>query len=126
VKAAGLRLAVATSASPNELEALLAIVGAGDFFDAKITGEDAGRSKPDPDSVSCAVRKLRLTPSDCVMVGDTPYDAAAARSAGVAFIGLRCGGWRDADLQPANVYSGPGELRRHFIKKAESEALRFS
>jgi phosphoglycolate phosphatase-like HAD superfamily hydrolase len=126
VKAAGLRLAVATSASPNELEALLAIVGAGDFFDAKITGEDAGRSKPDPDSVSCAVRKLRLTPSDCVMVGATPYDAAAARSAGVAFIGLRCGGWRDADLQPANVYSGPGELRRHFIKKAESEALRFS
>jgi HAD superfamily hydrolase (TIGR01509 family) len=119
LKCAGLRLAVATSASPKELEALLSIVKAGEHFEAKITADDASRSKPDPDSVVCAVRKLDLKPTQCVMVGDTPYDASAARRAGVAFIGMRCGGWRDADLQPAiAVYPGPAQLRWHFRKIA--------
>lgn len=127
VKQSGAKLAVATSASPDELDALLAIVKAGQLFDVKVTGEDAGSSKPDPDSVSCAVRKLGLKPAQCVMAGDTPYDAAAARSAGVAFIGLRCGGWRDRELHPAiAVYSAPAELLQALQKKAESEALRFS
>ena len=35
------------------------------------------------------------------MVGDTPYDAEAAARAGVPFIGLLCGGWEAARLQPA-------------------------
>jgi phosphoglycolate phosphatase-like HAD superfamily hydrolase len=126
LKATGVRLAVATSASPEELEDLLAIVRAGHLFDVKTTADDAGRSKPDPDSISIAVRKLGLKPAQCVMVGDTPYDAAAARAAGVRFIGLRCGGWRDTELQPAvAVFSGPAELHKR-RKKAESEAPRFS
>jgi HAD superfamily hydrolase (TIGR01509 family) len=127
VKQYGTKLAVATSASPHELDALLAIVKAEHLFEVKITGEQAGSSKPDPDSVSRAVSELGLRSAQCVMVGDTPYDAAAARRAGVAFIGLRCGGWRDGELQPAiAVYSTPAELLKALQKKAESEALRFS
>jgi HAD superfamily hydrolase (TIGR01509 family) len=115
------KLAVATSASPEELDALIEVVKAGHVFDVKITAEDAGRSKPDPDSVSLAVRKLGLKPVDCIMVGDTPYDSEAARRAGARFIGLRCGGWRDPQLQPAiAVHSGPAELLQA-IKEAESE-----
>jgi phosphoglycolate phosphatase-like HAD superfamily hydrolase len=51
-------------------------------------------------------------PERCVFVGDTPYDAQAARKAGIAFIGVRCGGlWRDEDLQPAlSILAGPAEL----------------
>ena len=129
LKSKATKLAVATSASPEELEALLEVVEAAHIFDAKITAEDVGRSKPDPDSVSLAVRKLGLKPIDCVMVGDSVYDTEAARRAGVRFIGLRCGGWRDTQLQPAiAVYSGPAELLQAIkdIKKAESKALRLS
>ena len=125
-----IKLAVSTSASPDELQTLLGVINSGELFNVKVTGEDAARSKPDPDPVSCAVRKLGLKPLDCVMVGDTPYDAAAAKAAGVRFIGLRCGGWRDSDLQPAmGVYSAPADLLKTFsrgAKKAESVALRFS
>lgn len=127
LKRGGARLAVATSASPAELDDLLALLRADQVFDVKVTAEDAGASKPDPDSISRAVRNLGLKPAQCVMVGDTPYDAGAARRASVAFIGLRCGGWRDKELQPAiAVYSGPAELLSALQKKAESEALRFS
>ena len=120
-----IKLAVATSASPDELDALLEVVKARELFEIKVSAEDAGRSKPDPDSVSCALRKLALKPADCVMVGDTPYDAAAAKAAGVRFIGLRCGGWRDADLQPAiAVYSAPAQLLRELkVSTREEDVL---
>jgi HAD superfamily hydrolase (TIGR01509 family) len=108
----GLELAVASSAAKDELERLLELTGAKECFAQPIDAEEAGRSKPDPDSVQAALRSLELPPQRCVMVGDTPYDAVAAHSAGVAFIGLRCGGW--ADLQPARrMFEDPADLLAH-------------
>jgi HAD superfamily hydrolase (TIGR01509 family) len=110
----GLKLAVASSAVKEELEALLRIAGVLECFPQRTSAEDAEHSKPDPDIVQAAVRKLALPPARCVMIGDTPYDAEAARRAAVAFVGVRCGGWRDADLQPAiGVYADPADLLQH-------------
>ncbi len=108
----GVKLAVASSAGKDELDALLEVAHAKRYFDSTTDADDAQRSKPDPDIVQAALRKLRLPRERCVLIGDTPYDAQAARKAGVGFIGVRCGGlWRDQDLQPAlGVYDGPAEL----------------
>jgi HAD superfamily hydrolase (TIGR01509 family) len=97
----GLRLVVASSAGKDELDALLAVAGAQDYLEARTDADDAERSKPDPDIVQAALRRLKLPAAACVMVGDTPYDAAACAAAGVAFIGLTCGGWPADRLQPA-------------------------
>src|SRR4051812_14405683 len=49
-----------------------------------------------------------------IMIGDTPYDAEAARRAGGAFVGVRCGGWSDADLQPPLAgFADPAGLPAH-------------
>jgi HAD superfamily hydrolase (TIGR01509 family) len=105
------RLAVASSAARDELVALLEVARAKPYFAAVTDADDAERSKPDPDIVLAALRKLGLAAERCVMVGDTPYDAAAARRAGVPFVGVRCGGWADRDLQPAiGVYEDPADL----------------
>jgi HAD superfamily hydrolase (TIGR01509 family) len=108
----GVKLAVASSAGKDELDALLELAQAKRYFDTTTDADDAERSKPDPDIVEAALRKLRVPRERCVLVGDTPYDAQAARKAGVGFIGVRCGGlWRDEDLQPAlGVYDGPAHL----------------
>lgn len=104
----GLRMVAASSASEDELDALLRVAGAQDYVEA---GTEADRSKPDPDIVQAALGKLKLPAARCVMVGDTPYDARAAARAGVPFIGLRCGGWPEKDLQPARaVLHDPAEL----------------
>jgi HAD superfamily hydrolase (TIGR01509 family) len=109
----GLKLAVASSAGEDELAALLEVAHASGYFSEEANADDARRSKPDPDIVQAALRKLALAPSRCVMIGDTPYDADAARRAGVAFIGLRCGGWDDAHLQPAlGVFEDAADLLR--------------
>jgi HAD superfamily hydrolase (TIGR01509 family) len=106
-----LRLAAASSAGQDELDALLEVAGAKPYLEAQTNVDEAGRSKPDPDIVQAALRRLRLPPERCVMLGDTPYDAQAAARAGVAFIGLECGGWAAQDLQPAlAVRRDPAEL----------------
>jgi HAD superfamily hydrolase (TIGR01509 family) len=111
------KLAVASSAARDELDALLDVAGAKAYFAEVADADDAARSKPEPDIVLAALDKLGLAAQRCVMVGDTPYDAAAARRAGLAFVGVRCGGWADRDLQPAiAVYEDPADLLANILK----------
>ena len=124
LRSRGLRLAVASSAASEELDALLEVAHAGRYFDEKTDADDAERSKPDPDIVQAALRKLALPAERCVMVGDTPYDAQAAHRAGVAFVGVRCGGWRDAELWPAlGVHDDPCDLLRKLETWISGKAL---
>jgi phosphoglycolate phosphatase-like HAD superfamily hydrolase len=46
-------------------------------------------------------------------VGDTPYDAEAARAAGIACVGVLCGGFSEESLRSAGcvaVYRDPQDL----------------
>lgn len=117
MRAAGMRLVVATSAAPDELEALLERSGAQDLIEASTSSGDAKHSKPDPDIVSAALERLGLPKQDVLMLGDTPYDVQAARRAGVGIVALRCGGWPDHKLQGAlAVYNDPADLLAHFVQ----------
>jgi HAD superfamily hydrolase (TIGR01509 family) len=93
-----LKTVLATSSGEKHLKTIAETSGV-DF--AKLLGEvvtadDAERSKPHPDLVVAAVEKLGLSPAQCAMVGDTPYDVTSAKGAGVACIGLTGGGFPDA------------------------------
>jgi HAD superfamily hydrolase (TIGR01509 family) len=115
MKAAGLRLVVATSAEQEQLEPLLRIAGVTDLLEDKTSSSDAENSKPDPDIVQAALRKLQVPPAEAVMLGDTPYDIEAAARAGIHTIALRSGGWNDEDLREAvAIYDDPADLLRNF------------
>jgi HAD superfamily hydrolase (TIGR01509 family) len=114
LRAAGLKLAVATSAEKEELEPLLERAGASDLIEHKASSDDAESSKPDPDIVQAALRRLGLPKSDVVMIGDTPYDVEAATRAGIPIIAFRSGGWDDESLKGAReIYDGPADLLEH-------------
>jgi HAD superfamily hydrolase (TIGR01509 family) len=111
----GLELAVASSAKEDELRPLLRLAGAEDLLEATASGSDAGRSKPDPDIVTAALRQLGRAPGEAVMVGDTPYDVEAAARAGLASIAFRSGGWDAEALRGARaVYDGPADLLQRY------------
>ena len=111
LRADGFKLVVATSASDDELRGLLRALGAEWLLDDATSSSDADRSKPDPDIVRAAVDKAGVGPASCVMIGDTPYDVAAATRSGVRIIGLRCGGWGDEDLKGAiAIHDDPVDL----------------
>ena len=108
----GLRVVVGSSASEDDLRALLDKVRVDDLLDDQTSADDAENSKPDPDVVVAALHRLRLPGADVLMLGDTPYDVEAATRAGVRTIALRCGGgWSDADLAGAiAIYDDPAHL----------------
>jgi phosphoglycolate phosphatase-like HAD superfamily hydrolase len=107
----GLVIAVATSSEKDDLAALLHVAGVHDLIDDAATSSDAERSKPDPDIVVAAMRRTEREPELLVMLGDTPYDIEAAARAGIRAVGVRCGGWSDAELGGAvATYEGPSEL----------------
>src|SRR5206468_3338640 len=66
-----------------------------EHVDEVVMKDDVARSKPNPDVVVAALRKLRLCAAQCAMVGDTPHDAEAAKRAGVVTLGVLCGGYND-------------------------------
>jgi len=99
----GIRTALATSSNRDHLDGLGRSAGLDltALADELITADDADESKPSPDLVVAATRKLGLSPAQCAMVGDTPYDAQACRLAGVTCLGVRSGGNDDATLMGA-------------------------
>jgi len=108
----GRKVTVASSATKDDLVALLDRAGLRHLADYAASKDDAERSKPDPDIVQAALGRLALPLADVVMVGDTPYDVEAATRAGIRAIAFRCGGgWTDADFAgSAAIYDGPADL----------------
>jgi HAD superfamily hydrolase (TIGR01549 family) len=102
---------IATSAKADEVNGLLRAATVADLIDYTTSSDDAEESKPDPDIVVAALRRIGTPAATAIMIGDTPYDIEAARGASVDTIALRSGGWKDADLQGAvAIFDNPADL----------------
>ncbi len=113
----GLKLVIATSAEPDELHAMLDIIGpdAEGLFEKQTTSKDAKNSKPDPDIMHVALERIGYSAHEVVMIGDTAYDVEAAQKAAIKTIALRSGGWSDQDLAGAiALYDSPADLLAHY------------
>jgi HAD superfamily hydrolase (TIGR01509 family) len=111
VHAHGARNVVATSAKPEELDAILARADVRALVDVAASSGDAGSSKPAPDIVVAALHAAALEPTAAVFVGDTRYDIEAAHRAEVPCVALRCGGSDPHTLAEAEaVYDDPQKL----------------
>ena len=58
------------------------------LFAARVCSGDTLRKKPHPEPLRLALRQLKLHPSACVYVGDSPQDVEMAQRAGVRAIGV--------------------------------------
>ena len=120
LKALGLTAVAASSASKEDLEALLRVAKAQALLDDATSSDDAQDSKPAPDIVEAALKLAGAQPHEAIMIGDTPYDIQAAQQAGVRTIAFRSGGWNDDDLQGAiEIYDGAA----HLLSKLAGSAL---
>jgi HAD superfamily hydrolase (TIGR01509 family) len=88
-KAAGARLAIATTTHRDNVEALLhhTLPAHGtSLFDAIVAGDEVSAKKPDPEVFEAALRKLRLPVASCVAFEDSANGANAARGAGLPVV----------------------------------------
>ena len=124
IKGNGQKLALASSAKGDELKELEQIANIEDLVEVETSSADAERSKPHPDIFEAALDRMggKVRREDVVVVGDSPYDAEAAQKAGLRTIGVRCGGFPEADLRQSGciaIFGGPSDL----LKKYEESPL---
>ena len=115
---AGHATALVTSCARDELNRYMELMGIADLVGAIACGEDVDRAKPHPELIRLGLRRAHRGPAEAVMIGDTPFDAAAAAGAWVLPIGVLCGGFTQAELLNAGcraVYSDPAQLQRKLL-----------
>ncbi|MDG4824307.1 HAD family hydrolase [Asanoa sp. WMMD1127] len=112
----GQRVALASSATPEELAAMRKALDVDDVVDVATSSGDAERSKPDPDIIQAALDQAGLAADQVVYVGDSIWDVAACARLGVPCVALTCGGTSRGELAGAGavaVYEDPADLLAH-------------
>ena len=114
----GKRIALASSAKEEELKEYKRIANIEDLVEEETSADDAEKSKPHPDIFEAALEQLGdVEPSDAIVVGDTPYDAEAARKAGLRTIGVLSGGFPFEDLRAqgcVRIYKDAADLLANY------------
>jgi len=87
----GLTLGVVTTKRRHRVAEVLEREGLLPEFRIIVGADMVRRTKPDPEPLELALRKLSLEPKDALYVGDNAVDAAAAHAAGMAFAGVATG-----------------------------------
>ncbi len=69
------------------------------YFDVVVTGLSAEHTKPYPDPVLLAAHMMKVSPENCLMIGDTTVDIRAGKSAGAQTVGVLCGFGEEPELR---------------------------
>ncbi len=114
LKRRGHRIVFASSAKAAEVDHYLGLLAGRELADGWTTAADVEATKPEPDLVRAALALGETRPADAVMIGDTPWDAQAARGAKVAMLAVLTGGFSAGELEAAGVagvYESVADLR---------------
>ena len=87
LRAAGVRMAVASSGRPQKIHFNLEQARLTEFFAVVVSSVEVARGKPAPDLFLLAARRLGLAPGQCAVVEDSVFGVQAARSAGMLTFG---------------------------------------
>lgn len=101
VKDRGLTLVLASSGAPEHVEAYLDLIDGHRLADEWTTAKDVQATKPAPDLVQAALDKGHA--AEAVMIGDSTWDAKAARKLGVPTYTVRTGGFSAEELSAAGA-----------------------
>ena len=118
LRSAGWTLGVATGKSDRGLEHCLAAHGISAQF-ATLQTADRHPSKPHPAMLEAALFEAAAPASEAVMIGDTSFDMAMARSVGVRAIGVAWGYHTPEELVEAGaafVAETPADLGAFLLR----------
>src|SRR5262249_9229436 len=98
-------LAIASSSTPEVIDALLGALGLGDVFSVRVSGEDPAvrHSKPAPDVYLLAAARLDVVPAACLAIEDSAPGVRAAKRAGMTCIAVPNRWTADQDFSEADV-----------------------
>jgi HAD superfamily hydrolase (TIGR01549 family) len=107
----GIRLVLASSSNPDEVEYYTQLLNAGKYIEGSTSKGDAKLSKPSPEIFEAALEKAGANPEFTFVVGDTPYDILAAHRAKLPVIAVLSGGFERELLAKAEfTFGDAGEI----------------
>jgi pyrophosphatase PpaX len=92
LRADGHRLGIVTAKRRVTVELAFEHVPFGHLFEVVVGGDETERHKPDPAPLRLALERLRAEPAEAAYVGDSPFDVAAGKAAGVYTVAVTWGG----------------------------------
>lgn len=98
-----LKLAVASSANPKRVNAILDLFKLKEYLQTIVSGDDVKRGKPDPEIFLTAASRLKVKPHMCVVIEDSENGAVATKSAGMKCIGFAGMSHNKSDLSKADL-----------------------
>jgi pyrophosphatase PpaX len=87
----GRKLGIVTAKGRQTVDLAFAVLALERYFDAVVTADMTDRHKPDPAPVLKALDLLESEPAAAAFVGDSPYDIAAGKAAGVFTVAVSWG-----------------------------------
>jgi N-acetyl-D-muramate 6-phosphate phosphatase len=72
------------------------------YFDVVISVLSAKHTKPYPDPILLAAKKMGVAPEACLMIGDTTVDVRAGKAAGSQTVSVLCGFGEEDELRRKN------------------------
>lgn len=96
----GIKLAIASSSTANEIEAVIKSLGIRKYFTKLVSGTTVSQPKPAPDIFLKAVTELGINKEECIVIEDSFNGVCAANRADIPVIGF------------ANEHSGKQDLSK--------------
>ena len=99
--AAGIPVAVATSAPPDNVRHTLTELGLAARLDKVVRSDQVARGKPFPDVFLAAAARVGVPPGECVAFEDAPIGIVAARAAGMQTVAVATSFTAEVFLAPS-------------------------
>ena len=84
----GVKMAVASSAPPENIQLIISGLELGNCFKAIVYGREVTEGKPSPRGFLLAARKLGVEPPNCIVIEDAVAGVAAAKGAGMKCVAV--------------------------------------
>lgn len=89
LKEMGLKVALASSSSTENIATVLEQCGIRTYFDVVVSGDEFHESKPNPEIYLHTMQRLGCGPEECLIIEDSDYGIIAGTDAGVRVAAIR-------------------------------------
>jgi len=111
------KLALATGTEKSLVKSVLETNKLMDYFDVQVTGEDFRSSKPNPECYKAALKKLRLSNKEVIIIEDSAAGVNAGKKLGITVFGIPTYLDKKELAGSDRIFKNHMEIMRFFIKQ---------